>query len=189
VVTVTAPATSTRRDSGATWSPGSTSLDRTRTAIPIGTFTRKIQCQFRASVRIPPSSTPIVPPPAATKPKTPIAFARSVGSVKSVTISESATAEAMAPPRPCTAREPTRSACEVASPQLSEARVKTATPIPNSRRWPKRSPSRPARSRNPPNVSRYAFATQASELSEKPRSCRIEGSATPTIVTSRTIIR
>src|SRR5262249_31828868 len=35
----------------------------------------------------------------------------------------------------------------------------------------------------------YAFATQASVLSENPRSSRIDGSATPTIVTSRTIIR
>src|SRR5262245_31838049 len=35
----------------------------------------------------------------------------------------------------------------------------------------------------------YTFATHASELSENPRSSRIDGSATPTIVTSRTIIR
>src|SRR5215510_3838884 len=33
------------------------------------------------------------------------------------------------------------------------------------------------------------LATQASEVSEKPRSSRIEGRATPTMVTSRTIIR
>ena len=52
-----------------------------------------------ASVMIPPRSTPIDPPPAATKPNTPIAFARSAGSVKSVTISDSATAETIAPPR------------------------------------------------------------------------------------------
>ena len=60
-------------------------------------------------VRIPPRRTPIVPPPAATKPKTPIAFARSAGSVNSVTISDSATADTTAPPRPCTARAPTSS--------------------------------------------------------------------------------
>ena len=44
------------------------------------------------------------PPPERTKPKTPIAFARSAGSVKRIMISESATAETTAPPRPCTAR-------------------------------------------------------------------------------------
>jgi hypothetical protein len=38
-------------------------------------------------------------------------------------------------------------------------------------------------------VRRYAFTTQASEVSVKPRSSLIDGSATPTIVTSRTIIR
>ena len=51
-------------------------------------------------MRTPPASTPIEPPPAATKPITPIAFARSAGSVKSVMISESATAATTAPPRP-----------------------------------------------------------------------------------------
>jgi hypothetical protein len=92
-------------------------------------------------------------------------------------MSESATAETTAPPRPCNARAPTRTACDVASPQASDVRGKSKIPIKNSRRWPKRSPSRPARSRKPPKVRRYAFATRASELSEKPRSSRIDGSA------------
>jgi hypothetical protein len=51
------------------------------------------------------------------------------------------------------------------------------------------SPSRPPRSRKPPKVRRYAFTTHASDSSEKPRSSRIDGSATPTMVTSSTIIR
>ena len=59
----------------------------------------------------------MLPPPAATKPKTPIAFARSAGSVKRFMISESETAETIAPPRPCTARAAIRSSCEFASPQ------------------------------------------------------------------------
>ena len=58
----------------------------------------------------------------------PIAFARSAGSVKSVIISESATADTTAPPRPCTARPATRSAWEVASPQPSEARREERDP-------------------------------------------------------------
>jgi hypothetical protein len=45
---------------------------------------------------------------------------------------------------------------------------------------------RPPSRRKPPNVSRYAFTTHASDVSEKSRSSRIDGSATPTIVvTSR----
>jgi hypothetical protein len=79
--------------------------------------------------------------------------------------------------------------CDVAKPHASEAVVKSAMPSTKSRLWPKRSPSRPARRRKPPKVSRYAFATQASEFSVKLRSSRMEGRATPTIVTSRTIIR
>ena len=41
-------------------------------------------------------------PPPATKPNTAMAFARSAGSVKSVTMSESA--RMVVPPTPCTAR-------------------------------------------------------------------------------------
>ena len=68
--------------------------------MPIGRLTRKIQCQPTRSVSTPPASTPMLPPPDMTKPKTPIAFARSDGSVKSTTISENATADTTAPPRP-----------------------------------------------------------------------------------------
>ena len=59
--------------------PGRRTTQSAKTAMPTGMLTRKIQCQVRRSVRIPPRSTPTVPPPAATKPKTPIAFARSPG--------------------------------------------------------------------------------------------------------------
>ena len=41
----------------------------------------------------------------------------------------------------------------------------------------------------PAEGEQIRVATQASEFAENPRSSRIEGSATPTIVTSRTIIR
>ena len=36
-------------------------------AIPIGTLTKKMQCQLRACVRTPPASRPIEPPAEATK--------------------------------------------------------------------------------------------------------------------------
>ena len=36
--------------------------------MPIGRLIRKIQCQLIASVRMPPSSSPIEPPAEATKP-------------------------------------------------------------------------------------------------------------------------
>ena len=103
---------------------------------------------------MPPSSTPIDPPPEATKPKTPIAFARSAGSVNSIIISDSATAETIAPPTPCTARAMTSISCDCASPHSVEATVKIPIPITNRRRWPKMSPNRPPSRRKPPNVIR-----------------------------------
>ena len=71
--------------------------------MPIGTLMKKIQCQL-ISVRNPPRTTPTDPPPAATNPNTPIALARSVGSVNRLTISDSETADAIAPPTPWIAR-------------------------------------------------------------------------------------
>ena len=85
---------------------------------------------------MPPSKTPIEPPPEATKPKMPIALARSAGSVNSRIVSDRETADATAPPTPCTARAVSRKPCEVARPQQSEASVKSAIPEMNSRRCP-----------------------------------------------------
>jgi hypothetical protein len=99
-VTVTAPATSSFAPASCPLLAGSSFSESATTAAPIGMLTRKIQCQSSTSVRTPPSSTPIEPPPEATKPKMPIALARSAGSVKRFMVSESDTADATAPPSP-----------------------------------------------------------------------------------------
>ena len=78
----------------------------------------------------------MLPPPAATNPNTPIALARSAGSVKRVIISESETADAIAPPTPWTARAPIRTSWLAASPQASDESVNSEMPMRNSRRWP-----------------------------------------------------
>ena len=104
--------------------------------MPMGTLTRKIQCQVNRPVSTPPSSTPTAPPPDITKPKTPIALARSPGSENSPMISASATAETAAPPRPWTARPTTRKAAVGANAQATEATVKAATPPSSTRRLP-----------------------------------------------------
>ncbi len=135
-VTVIAPQTSRRPWRSCALSRGSSRSDARYTKIPTGTFTRKIQCQLSTSVRIPPSSTPIDPPPEATKPKTPMAFARSAGSVKSIIMSESETAETIAPPSPCTARAVTSITSPFESPQTIDATVKSTIPIRKSFRWP-----------------------------------------------------
>jgi hypothetical protein len=87
-------------------------------------------------VRTPPSSTPIEPPPAQTKPYTPIALARSPGSVKSAISSASATESTIAPPMPWIARAMTSGSCALARPQASEAPVKRTMPTTKTRRWP-----------------------------------------------------
>ena len=78
----------------------------------------------------------MLPPPAITNPNTPIAFVRSAGSVKRAMISESATAETTAPPTPWSARAPTSTCCEPASPHASDEAVKSAIPPRKSRRCP-----------------------------------------------------
>src|SRR5262249_13230094 len=168
--------------------PGSRTRQRANTAAPIGMLTRKIQCQFSLSVSTPPRRTPTEPPPAATKPKTPIAFARSAGSEKSVMISDSERDATTEPPSPWPALARTRRPWCVERPHVRDASVNSERPPRKSRRWPYRSPSRPPSRRKPPNVSRYAFTTHASLVSENPRSFWIDGSATFTIVVSRTII-
>ena len=42
------------------------SQPKTNATMPIGTFTKKIQCQFSDWVSAPPASRPIEPPPAET---------------------------------------------------------------------------------------------------------------------------
>ena len=123
-------------------------------AIPIGTLTKKIQCQFSACVSTPPASSPIDAPADATNEKTPIAFACSPGEGNIVTIIPRITAELSAPPTPCTNRAAISISGLAASPHSSEATVNTASPARKTVRRPIRSPSRPARSNSPPNAIR-----------------------------------
>ncbi len=117
-------------------------------------FTKKIQCQLIASVRIPPASRPTEAPAEATKLNTPIAFARSRGSGNIVTIMPRITAEATAPPAPWMKRAPISMPCVCETAHRAEAPVKTARPIRKMRRWPIRSPSRPESRSSPPNAIR-----------------------------------
>jgi len=188
-VIVTAPAISRRLALVEPGSAGTRNLQSAKTTMPIGRLTRKIQCQLRAPVKTPPRITPLVPPPDVTNPKIPMAFARSEGSRKRLIMSESASASTTAPPRPWTALATMSISGETESPQTRDASVKNAIPRRNRRRCPKRSPSLPPSRRKPPKVSMYALTTHTSEVAENPRSALIDGRATFTIVTSRTIIK
>ncbi len=136
--------------------PGASSTRRTAripTTTPSGTLIAKIQCH-ETSVRMPPSSRPMDPPAEATKPKTPMAFPCSFGSGNIITIIPRTTAEFSAPPTPCTKRAAISTSWLGESAQTSEAAVKTAMPMRKIRRWPMRSPMRPASSRKPPKAMR-----------------------------------
>jgi len=122
-------------------------------AMPIGTLTKKIHSQLSRSVRMPPSSRPKAPPPAAIALHTPSAFVRSAPSANVVVMIESAAGETSAPPSPCSARAATSCPDVVASPLSSEATEKMVTPHRNSLRRPIRSPALPPSSRKPPNTS------------------------------------
>ena len=127
---------SSRTRSAGAIAAGSNARLRPSTARPIGRLTRKIQCQLRLSVSTPPSNTPMLPPLAQTKPYTPIALARSAGSVNRFISKASATASTIAPPMPCTARAMTSGTCALDQPQASEASVNSVMPIMKRRRCP-----------------------------------------------------
>src|SRR5215218_9233492 len=76
-----------------------------------------------------------------------------------------------------------------ARPHRNEAMVKTATPTRKTRRRPSRSAARPPRSRNPPNVIAYAVITHWRLSREKSSASPIDGRATFTIDTSRTVMK
>ncbi len=120
----------------------------------MGRFTKKIQCQLMAWVKMPPASSPTAPPAEATKAKIPMARAMSRCSGNRVTITPRITADVSAPPTPCTNRAAISMPCDWASPHAIEATVKMASPARKTSRRPARSPSRPASSSRPPNEIR-----------------------------------
>ena len=158
----------------------------TNAVTPTGTFTKKIQDQLSASVRIPPSRTPAAAPKPPTAPHTPSAMFRSRPSVNVVERIESAAGVMTAAPRPCNARAEINEASDHARPAKSEASVKRMSPARKIRLRPSRSAARPPRSRKPPKTSAYALMTHCRFCCENPRSTWIEGNATFTIAMSRT---
>ena len=122
--------------------------------MPIGTFTKKIQCQLNVCVSTPPTSSPMEPPPTATKMYALIALERSYGLGNSVTMRAMITEEDSAPPMPWTKRAATSMDWLSADPQAMEARVNSATPVRNTFLRPTRSPSRPAMRRKLPKLMR-----------------------------------
>ena len=154
----------------------------------MGRLTKKTQCQLRACVSRPPARRPSEPPATETNTYAPMARARSTAPGNSVTMIARITDAWAAAPTPWSRRAPISSAWVEATPQSSDAAVKMTRPARKTRRRPRRSPRRPARSSRLPNVTRNPLTTHVRFAWLKPRSCWIAGSATFTIVTSRTIM-
>src|SRR3954471_15044400 len=158
---------------------------RKAAARPMGTLMKRIHCQPATSVSTPPSSTPAAPPAPPIAPHAPSALLRSEPSVKVVVMIARLAGEMIAPPSPWVARAAISIPWLEASPPTSEATEISSRPPTNTRLRPSRSAIRPPSSRKPANASVYAFTTHWRPAPLKPRSARIDGSATFTTDTSR----
>ena len=121
-------------------------------AIPIGAFTKKIHRQDRPEVSTPPSSGPMATARPVTAPQAPNATPRSWPRKESAS-NASDTANMIAPPTPCKARDSCSITVLTAKPQSTDARVKIARPARYSKRRPNMSARLPAVSRNAARVS------------------------------------
>ena len=122
--------------------------------MPIGTLTKKIHSHESSSVRMPPSSRPNAPPPAAIAPQTPSALVRSGPSAKVVVMIDSAAGETSAPPRPCSAAGGDQHARwwrEAVEQRRGREHGDAGDEDPLARRRCR--PARPPSSRKPPNSS------------------------------------
>src|SRR4051794_2667984 len=158
---------------------------RTTASTPSGMLIRKTRRQLYSSTSAPPSGGPSPAASAAAAPHRPTACERrSAGNACTTSASEAGTSSAA--PAACSTRAAVSIETEDATPQKSEATVKTTIPVVNIRRLPKRSASRPDTTRNAANTMLYAFSTHDSDSIELPwNDDWMLGNATLTIVASR----
>ena len=154
-----APVASKCRCSSLALPSGTTRMPAAMTTSPMGTLMRKIAGQLATWVSTPPRSTPTAPPRPPMAPHAASARLRSRPSVNDVVRIASVAGEMIAAPKPCSARAPSRVACESATAQSREARVNRTVPARKTRRRPSRSAARPPSRRKPAKVSVYALTT------------------------------
>ena len=171
-VTVTAPA---RR--AARLRRGSSASTRGAASAPAahsGTLTRNTAGHPNVSTSTPPSTQPEAPPPAAAAVHQPTARRRrriERGSGARARRGERGGSRALDRARRHQRRRAGREG------QASDAIPNTASPVANRRRWPNRSPARPATISRPPNASVYALRTHCRPEAENPSDRWISGSA------------
>ena len=153
-------------------------------AIPIGTFSQKIQCQEMPLTTAPPTSGPNATASPAMPLHAPMKAPRRFAGTPALRI-VSVSGVMIAPPTPCAARAAIRALAVGASAAAAEEIVKMPRPIASIRRLPKRSPSAaPVRS-STANVSVYALTVHSRLSTVACRSSRITGSAVVTTRLSR----
>ncbi len=136
------PTGSIRRARGARDS-GTNSAHSTNAATPTGMLIQKIACQPAVPTSVPPTSGPSAMLRPIMPPHTPMALARSRGSVKVFVMIDMATGLSMEPPTACSARAATSQPRLGASEHMSEPSVNSVSPVWNVRRRPTRSPVEP----------------------------------------------
>ena len=114
---------------------------------------KKIHSQPGPSTSGPPISHAAVAPTPPSAPQIPSALFRSGPSGKVVEMIESAVGVMIAAPTPWITRAASSAAGDQASPHMSDAAVKSRTPVMNRRRRPSRSAARPPSRSRPPKVS------------------------------------
>ena len=147
----------------------------------MGTLSQKIHCHEMPWTTAPPTTGPSAtarPPMPPHAPSARPRFSAGTAALRMVSVS----GVTIAPPTPCSARAAFSTSIDGASAANAEAAVKIASPITNSRRRPKRSPSAaPVRS-STAKVRVYALTVHSRLSSDACRSLRMTGIA---VVTTR----
>ena len=151
--------------------------------MPIGALTKKIHRQDRPEVSTPPSSGPMATARPVTAPQAPNAMPRSRPRKASAS-SASDTANMIAPPAPCRARDSCSISVLAAKPHRTDAPVNTTRPARYSRRRPYLSARLPAVSKNAARVRAYASTTHCRSEKLEFSARWMSGRATFTIVMS-----
>ena len=134
----------------------------TTATMATGTLTRKTAPHQKCSSSQPPTIGPIATPAPVIAAHTPIALARSFGSVKTLVSSANVVGKMSAAPTPIAARAPISSAADPAWDATADAAANAAKPRASAPRRPYRSPRLPAASSSPASTRVYASTIHCS---------------------------
>ena len=159
---------------------------RAAAARPTGTLTRNTARQLVNWTSTPPRTWPETKPTEAIAPYRPMARVRCGPSGKLVVMRDSAAGATIAAPAPWMTRAAISSAGSLARPPARLASANATRPLMNIRRRPNRSAARPPRMSRPPNEMAYPVTIHCTASGGMCSSRSIEGSATFTMLKSRT---